>query len=91
MEEPGVRVAGELIREVFLKNAVNPASFLVLDACVAALRKGRHSGVVLLRLRAHLRARLAFNPSALQSIETTIAIWQQDDALLDQSVVPSPA
>ena len=83
-EDSAIMVAAALLRGVCLETGSPITSQLVLDACVSALKRNRHAGVVLSKLEARLRQILLMHPGALFELIKSIALWKQESELMEK-------
>ena len=83
-EDSAILAVGALLREVWLQTGSRATRQLVLDACVSALKHGRHPFVVLSKLEARMQRLLMVHPEALSEVVKSITLWKHETDLMEE-------
>jgi hypothetical protein len=83
-EDSAVLTVGTLLRQVWIEPDSWSSRHLILDACVSALKRGRHPFVVLSKLEAFMPRLLGIHPEALKEILKSIFLWKQETELMEE-------
>jgi hypothetical protein len=83
-EDSAIFAVGSLLRDVWLEAETRATRQLVLDACVSALKHGRHPFVVLSKLEARMQRLLIMHPEAFSEVARSISLWKHEADLMEE-------